>query len=729
MTLRVSEPCMAFTLRLLLCLLLCPLLLSTAQAQQSSDQAAIEADQLEFDETEDMLKASGNVKIFYQGNTLRADSVEWKQKADILKAVGNVVLIDEDGTVSTIDEAVISDKMREAVMQRLRILLADKSRLTGADAKRTGGTLTVLNKARYTACKPCKDNPEERPTWQLKTARTINDEDSQTIYHEDLRLELLGVPVLYLPYMSHPGPKVKKRSGFLTPSFGVSSDMGTDISVPYFFDLAPHYDLTVTPRITSKAGNMLKLGFRHLTQQGIYSVDMNGLWVSRKDNKDNDRSFRGNISAKGEFDLRENWTYGFQLERQTDETFLRRYNLSDQNYLESFAYLQNLEDKTYFDARVKEYDTTLASVNADTLPALLPTLTYDHIFDQAFMGGVFSLKANVMGLTRDVGTDMSRAVVSGRWERGFTSQGGHLLSTFAEIRADAYQAKKHFNPETNEPYDDNVQTRGIGYVGAKWSYPLVRLDDKLTQTIEPIAQLIVSPNKKNDPSIPNEDSLSIDFDNTNLFEISRYAGLDLVESGSRADFGLRYSARFESGQHASVFVGQSLRRRKNELVGRSTGLEDRESDYVVEFNAAPTDKINLSSRMRVDKEDLEIVRSETDLTAQYGPARLNMGYVFLDRRISDDNKEREEARASFGYNLSGNWRFDASIRQDMVRETSLNRGIGISYRDDCTYIRIGFTQDYVRDRNIGPSNNFSILINLKTLGGVATSSKEFQVND
>ena len=78
--------------------------------------------------------------------------------------------------------------------------------------------------------------------------------------------------------------------------------MGSDASIPYFFNLAPHYDLTVTPRITSKAGNMLKLGFRHLTQKGVYSVDLNGLWVDKKDNKDNDRSFRGNISARGEFD-------------------------------------------------------------------------------------------------------------------------------------------------------------------------------------------------------------------------------------------------------------------------------------------------------------------------------------------------------------------------------------------------------------------------------------------
>ena len=125
---------------------------------QTNDQVAIEADRLDFDE-QDMLRASGNVKIVYQGNTLQADRVEWEQKADIMTAIGNVVLVDAEGTVSNIDKAVISDRMREAVMERLRVLLADKSRLTGADAKRTGGTITVLNKARYTACEPCRKTP------------------------------------------------------------------------------------------------------------------------------------------------------------------------------------------------------------------------------------------------------------------------------------------------------------------------------------------------------------------------------------------------------------------------------------------------------------------------------------------------------------------------------------------------------------------------------------------
>ena len=693
----------------------------------SQDRAAIEADSLSYDEASDTVTAKGQVKIAYQGKKLRAGRIEWQQKKDILKAFDNVVLVDADGTTSYTDEAVISDQMREAVMQSLRVLMVDDSRLTGANAKRTGGNLTIINKASYTACKPCEDQPDKTPSWQIKTARTLNDETTQTIHHEDIRLEIMGLPVLYLPYISHPSPGVKKRSGFLTPSFNVSSDMGTDISTPYFINLAPNYDMTITPRVTSKAGLLLGLGFRHMVSNGVYEINANGLWVDEKDNKDNDREFRGNLSAKGKFSLKDYWEYGFQLESQTDETFLRRYNLSDQNYLESFAYVQKLQDKTYFDVRAKAYDTTLGSVDADTLPALLPVISYETIFDQKILDGDMSLNGQFMALSRDKGRDVMRATISGGWQRNFITTGGHLFNSFAQIRADAYRSEK--NVSTSDPtltYDDDVETRAIGYLGGRWSYPVVKYSDTLTQIIEPTAQIILSPNHESDPSIPNEDSLSIDFDNTNLFQISRYPGYDLIESGSRADIGLRYTARLDNNRNASLFVGQSLRRRKiNSLVG-NTGLEGRKSDYVVEFLSTPYKGVNFTSRLRLDKDDYEIVRSETNLYTSYGEARLNLGYVFLDKKLSSDLKEREEFRGSFNYKFANNWYFDTSIRQDMVRETRLNSGIGISYRDDCTYIRIGFSQDYVRDRNIGPSNNFSIQLNLKTLGGIATGTKMFE---
>lgn len=723
----MKQKSLSLTLSTILLLSLLSTPLAYAQKHDTAnDKAAIEADSLSYDKSTDIVTASGNVKIFYQGKTLTAEEINWNQTTDIIQARKNVIITDSNGMVTHTDEAEISDQMREAVTKRLRVLMPDKSRMTGASAIRKNKTLLIVNKANYTICKPCKENPKAKPSWQIKTGRTIHDELEQKIIHEDMRLELGGVPVLYLPYLSQPTSDVKKRSGFLTPSFSSSSDLGTKISLPYFVNLAPNYDLTVNPSFYSKAGNVLGLNFRHRVEKGTYNIDANGLWVSKEDNRDNDETFRGNIKAEGHFLLKEDWHYGFQIEQSSDETFLRRYKLSSQNYLESYIYATHLKDKTYFDTRIIEYDTTLASVNDDNLPNLMPHLKYEKVLDKKLFNGFISVEGDLVRLKRQEGLDVTRLIGKTKWERRFQAANGQIIDLFSSLRGDVYNVSDI--PSTNTVFEDGFQTRAIGYIGAKWSYPLINYSASSHQIIEPAVQLIASPNVKNNTRYPNEDSLSFDFDSSNLFEESRSSGYDIYESGSRIDYGIKYSVQNNKGQYATIFVGQSQRQRKRELLNRGSGLENEQSDYVLDFRAQLTPDLKFSNRLRLARKSFEVLRSEADIFATLGKGSLSLGYVLLDKRISSDNREREELRLNASYKLYGNWYADTYIRQDMYRSTKLNSSVGIAYRDECTNIRFSFVQDYVRDRNIGPSNSFNLTINLKTLGGIGIGSKMFENN-
>ena len=702
------------------------------QAQNvSKNKAAIEADSLSYDEQTDIVTARGNVKIFYQGRSLTANEIEWQQAADILTARHNVVVTEIDGTIISTDETVLSDKMREAIINRLRVLLPDKSRITGATAVRKKGTLMIINKAGYTACQPCADNPDANPSWEIKTSRSIHDDVTQTIIHEDARIELMGVPIFYLPYLAQAAPDVKKRSGVLSPSFGTSSDLGSNISLPYFINLAPNYDLTVKPSFYSNAGAMLGFNFRHLLESGTYNITGNALSVDQTDNKDNDKTFRGNVKAEGKFSLKPNWYYGFQIEETTDETFLRRYDLSAQNYLESFTYLTHLQDKTYFDVRLTKYSTTLASIDEDSLADLMPHIHFEKVLNKKLFDGFVTLESDLVALQRERGSDMIRLINEARWERHLQTRNGVLIDFFTTLRGDIYSTSNlPTQMNKNIVYDDNFRARGTGYAGTKLRYPLVKYGKKTQYVIEPIVQLLVSPNVKNDPRFPNEDSRSIDLDSTNLFEVSRFSGYDLYESGARVDYGIKYAVQNNAGQYATLFFGQSQRRRKNDLLSndllnKESGLEGRKSDYVFDFRTRPIPQVTFSNRLRLSQKDFEIIRSEADMFTSFKKGSFNMSYVFLDRRVSSDNREREELQANASYRITDNWHLDAGIRQDIYRNAKLNSTTGISYRNDCLHIRFGFVQDYVRDRNIPPTNSFNLTINFKTLGSAATGSNLF----
>ena len=104
---------------------------------------------------------------------------------------------------------------------------------------------------------------------------------------------------------------------------------------------------------------------------------------------------------------------------------------------------------------------------------------------------------------------------------------------------------------------DSIVTRAMPAIGLEYHYPFVGVQSWGTQTIEPIGQVIIRPNETNIGKLPNEDSQSLVFDDTNLFKTDKFSGWDRIEGGSRANAGLQYTAQFNRGGNFNVLFGQS----------------------------------------------------------------------------------------------------------------------------------------------------------------------------
>jgi LPS-assembly protein len=223
-----------------------------------SSQMLVRADEIDYDYTNDRVSAVGNVQIYLAGSTLESDRVIYDQKTKRLHAEGNVRLSDPDGKVTYGQIVDLSDNFRDGFVDSLRVDLPDQTRVASTRAERKGGNFSVFENSVYTACEPCKDNPLKPPEWQVKAARMIHDQDEKMIYFEDARLELYGVPIAYTPYFSTPDPTVKRKTGFLVPTASTSSLYGVGLTVPYYWALAPDYDATFMPMITTRQGPLLQ---------------------------------------------------------------------------------------------------------------------------------------------------------------------------------------------------------------------------------------------------------------------------------------------------------------------------------------------------------------------------------------------------------------------------------------------------------------------------------------
>src|SRR5712671_1068956 len=335
----------------------------------NNGQMLVQAVEVDYDYNNSRVSAVGNVQMFYNGTSVEADKVIYDQKTKRLHAEGNIRLTDAEGKITYANIMDLSDDYRDGFVDSLRVDTADATRMAATRADRSSGNYTVFENGVYTACAPCKDDPKKPPLWQVKGARIIHDQNEKMLYFENAQLEFFGVPMAYLPYFSTPDPTVKRKSGFLMPGYTSVSTYGFGVEIPYYFALAPDYDLTVNPRFTTRQGVLLQGEFRQRLINGSYQIRAYG--IDQLDQgafagQPGDRQFRGGVDTKGQFALNDKWVWGWDGVLLSDYYFFSDYRLAQyRDPLNSFLslpteaisqlYLTGVGNRSYFDARTIYY--------------------------------------------------------------------------------------------------------------------------------------------------------------------------------------------------------------------------------------------------------------------------------------------------------------------------------------------------------------------------------------
>ena len=377
----------------------------------------VTADAMEYDYQRETIAAVGHVQIYYDGATLEAHRVVLDRRANSLVAQGNVRLRDRDGKVVTADNLRLTQDFREGFVDSLRLDTPDNTHFAAVRADRTDGNVTVFQHGVYTACEPCKDDSSKPPLWQIKAKKIIHDENQKMIYYEDAWIEFFGMPVAYFPYFSSPDPTVKRKTGFLVPEFFSSDRIGTGVGIPFFWNIAPDRDLTLTPTITTRQGVLMKGEWRQRLENGAYTISAAGIIQQDKDAFINTyatvngpvmevlpgyRDNRGVIETSGAFALNRLWTIGWDATLVSDRSFLRDYNLAADviTTRTSSAYLTGQGDRSFFDLRGLYFLGLSVTDDQDRIP-VVGTMNYDRKWGNSFLGGETSLKVNLTSLTRD----------------------------------------------------------------------------------------------------------------------------------------------------------------------------------------------------------------------------------------------------------------------------------------------------------------------------------------
>lgn len=673
------------------------------------------ADSLTYDPNTRVTTAVGNVEISQGERILFADKIVYYETEDRVVADGNVALLEPSGEVVFADHFDITGDLRDGVIDNVRIILEDGTRIAAANGTRSEGNITQFNKTVYSPCFVCDDTPDEAPLWQLKAVKVVHNEEEREIEFEEATFEIAGVPVAYLPYMSRPDPTVKRKTGFLVPSVGRSSDLGFVAQAPFFWAITPNIDMTLTPWITTNEGPVLEAQYRHSLTNGNIKFDSS---ITR----DSRERVRGHFFGEARFDINESWRAGLDLKRSRGRTYLRRYNFDNSQTLRSRAFAEAFKRRNYFVANGYSFQGLEDDDDDDDIPIVLPLMDYYLVTEPDSFGGRADLRLNLAVLERTGvdNTDTRRLSARAGYEIPMIGPFGSLYKVFANLYADGYHADNVISTDGTEE-NDGFAGRLFPLAGARWSLPLVRDDGDFQQVIEPIVEGIVAPTFGNKDDIPNEDSQDLELDETNILSRNRLPGLDQVEEGPRFNYGLRWSFFGGERTSASVFAGQSYRFFNDDKLGQARGLNDNFSDFVSAVEINYDEYVRISYRNRIDRKEFEPRRHELSANLGIDMIDLDVRYVLFEDDTTQEFDGREEVEFEVGTQFSRYWRNETFGTQDLSGgSTTRELGSRLIYEDECLLFEVEYSRSDIEDDDIDSSDSIFFRIGLKTLGDIST---------
>ncbi|MEO5374163.1 MAG: LPS assembly protein LptD [Alphaproteobacteria bacterium] len=687
-------------------------------AGQTTDEppVLITADEMDYDRELGTATARGHVEVTYQDRVLLADTVSYNSRQDVVTASGNVSLVNPDGSVMFAEYTELTGDLKKGIAKNIRLLMADRSRVAALEARRDGSGRNEMTRAVYSPCQPCRDDPERPPVWQIKAETVTQDETAHQVEYHDAWIEMFGQPVAYTPYLSHPDPSVKRRSGFLPPTWGGTKNLGATLRLPYFWELGPSSDFTFTPVLTASEGPVLSGEYRQRFDKGETKT---GASITR----DSRREVRGHIQSRNKYEFNDVWRSDVQIDRTTDDTYMRRYGFGNKPWLTTRGTMEGFFGRrSYFGTSAYTFQGLRRGANSSLTPIVMPVMDYNYMGDPGRHGGYWTLDANALVLEHERAADSRRVSVIGGWSLPYTAPAGDIYKLSATLRGDAYHIGDLYL--NNRPKFTGMTGRVNPEVALDWRYPFARDVGESHQVLEPIVTAAASPPGGNTYKIPNSDSRDFEFDDTNLFSRNRFTGLDRIETGPRINYGVHFSDYSPHNGHTSVLVGQTIRSHvDHKAFGGETGLENKLSDYVGRVDIAPYGNLNLLYRFRLAREDLSPQRNEITLGAGPKPLRVSANYVQVRKPKTEGAEfgDREELALQVSSHLTQYWRLGVGYRYNLASNGGpVNTNVGLTYEDECFLFLSDVGHDFTADRDIHGGTTFMFRVIFKSLGQVQT---------
>ncbi|MEM7280182.1 MAG: LPS assembly protein LptD [Pseudomonadota bacterium] len=652
----------------------------------------------------------GQVEVRQGDRRLTADQASYDRTSGDFQASGDVGYF-QSGLEITGETAKFESKEGTGILSKTVFDLPGRGRGSAGETKLMDENTLSLKDVRYTAC------PKGQIDWELVAPDIRINNNKGVGVGRNVRVMFKGFPLLYIPYISFPISD-QRKSGVLPPDLGLSNRAGFNIRMPYYWNIRPNMDATITPRWLFDRGIQLNTEYRYLTNSSNGQLDVE--FLPNDDETGRDRGF---VSWEQTTEFSQNWLAKFEVNDVSDTAYFE--DLGDSQSVVSRTHLQRQIELLFtqpnwlFRTRFQNMQTVLDTISASDRP-------YRRVPQFEFFGAwdgpsrfQFDMDAEIVNFDRGDGVTGWRMDVQP--EVSFPLVGpGYYFTPRLAWRHTRYQLSDL------EPAEDDSLSRTAPILTLDTGVTLERAIGSrkhLVHTLEPRLYYTYIP-FRDQSGLPVFDTASADFNSIQLFRANRFIGADRLGDSNQISFGMstRVIHSLTGREIISATLGQAIRLNSPNVALPGEAADDqRATELIAEVGVGLSRSWNADVALQWDPNDG--TTSKAVARVQYRPnpsSVLNLGYRFRD-------DELEQSDISFAWPIKNSWRLVGRWNFSIRDSQTLDRLIGVEYERCCWGLRL-VSRRFITTRTGESDTSLLLQLELKGLTSVGQRADSFLEN-
>ena len=589
---------------------------------------------------------------------------------------------------------------------------ANDPRFKGLSSSRKEG-VTTINKGVFTTCK--KNN--NCPPWSIQADKITYDENKRQIFYNNALVKVYDIPVLYFPKFFHPGPTIKRQTGFLVPHINNSNVLGSSLQIPYFYAPSNNKDFTFKPTFFDKDIFMFQNEFRLQNKNSFLIADLNIVdgYKSKESKRENTLTHLfSNFSTDLDFDNFVDSSINISFQKVNNDTYLKVFDtnlvntdLKPDNYdiLTSDVNLNLENEKFALSTGFTAYEN-LNEQNSDRYQYVLPYYDFSKSFFDNNNFASFDFLSQGDNILKDTNSLRSRMI------NNLNIQSYDYFSDNGFKNNLNYYVKNIVSAgKNNTEYDASPHVKFMNIFEIVSSFPLINKNEKFANYLNPKVSLRINPS-----DMKNYKNKNRQINSENLFNIDRLGLNDTLESGKNLTIGFDYKKERidDINKYFEFKIGTVLRTKSNNNIPLNSTLDKKNSNYFGKIYNNLNDNFNLNYEFSIDNDLNEIQYTSLGATITKNNFVTTFNYIEEDGQIGSTNILENmttfnfDERNFFTFRTRNNREIDLTEYYDFIYE----------YKNDCLVAGIKYNKTYYQDRDLEPTEDFMFSIKLVPLTSI-----------